>query len=74
MKTLWFIITAAAFLPVNANACTVCSTETGQQVRDGIVGDKLPIGVIATIAPWAAIAVISAAGLVLKGEKEPKIQ
>lgn len=72
MRRLWFTIPVAALLLLKAGACPVCSTENGKQVRDGIVGEKLPISVMATMAPWIAIASIVAAGLVLTGGKVPK--
>jgi hypothetical protein len=37
-------------------ACPICHSPTGEQVRTGIAGDGLTIGVLATLLPFAITA------------------
>jgi hypothetical protein len=47
-------VTAAGLLvPAIASACTVCDSETGQQVRAGIFGGDVWSAMLAVLAPFA---------------------
>ena len=41
-------------------ACPICDSPTGEQVRAGIAGDGLTIGVLATLLPFAITAAVVA--------------
>jgi hypothetical protein len=59
------IVTGALFLaaPAIALACTVCDSETGQQVRAGIVGAEFWSAALGVILPFAVTLV--AVGVIL---------
>ena len=51
----WCVALLAVAAP--AGACPVCSSETGQQVREGLFDDPdLPRNIAATLLPFAAFA------------------
>ena len=44
-----------------AGACPVCSSETGQEVRAGLVDENLPMAVLGTILPFVVLGGVVAA-------------
>ena len=46
---------------ISASACTVCDSETGQQVRAGIFGDEFWTTLVGVIAPFPVLLIVIAA-------------
>jgi hypothetical protein len=49
-----------ALFPTFAAACTVCDSETGQQVRAGIFGDEFWTTLVGVVAPFPVLLIIIA--------------
>ena len=55
------VMLAALAFPALAAACTVCNSETGQQVRAGIFGDEFWTTIVGVVAPFPAMLIVIAA-------------
>lgn len=60
LMSLSAVLTTALFPPL-ALACTVCDSETGQQVRAGIFGDAFWTTLAGVIAPFPVLLIVIAA-------------
>lgn len=54
--TLKLLLLSPLLLPTVASACPVCDSEVGQQVREELVDDNLPVSLAATTLPFVAVA------------------
>jgi hypothetical protein len=55
MKPLFVTVLLALSLAVPAAACPVCPSETGEQVRAGLLDRDWRSGVLATLAPFVVV-------------------
>ena len=54
------VLLAFAAFPAVAQACTVCNSETGQQVRAGIFGDEFWTTLVGVVAPFPVLLILIA--------------
>ena len=54
-------VVASALAGADAAACPVCDSETGRQVRDGLVDEGLAVNLLAVVLPFAAVGAVVAA-------------
>lgn len=67
----WIEFIALALLAASSLACPLCHTETGQQVRAGILNGDFTSNLLVTVAPFPVFALI-VGWIYYRKDSEPK--